>query len=674
MPKLLFQRWYAKHTGWTFVLLLVLTVVLAIFNWALAMLGLIATAVLASASLKAERKFREETESYLETLGYRIQRAGEQSIVGLPYGIVLYGEDRKVEWHNPYMEQLLNRKDINGSELTAVFPQLQTKEMDGTIELFLAGRFIQATIVREERIVYFTDVTELWALRKRLDEERIAVGTVVMDNLEESTQGLDDQQRSVLLARVTFIITEWASEHGILMKRLSSDRHFMVMNMQTLKSLEQTRFVVLDEVREMTLDNKLPVTLSMGFAAGASGSSAAGASASVANNADDSTGIETIAELGQLAQSSLDIALGRGGDQVAVRVGQRLSFYGGKSNAVEKRTRVRARVISHALRNFIKQSDTVLIMGHKLPDTDSVGAALGVLNACRTLDKEAYIVLEESNPSIDRLVAMLKKDEILWSRFITRYEAMEIATKDSLLIVVDTHKAAMVEEPRLLQATDRVVIIDHHRRGAEFIQDAVLVYLEPYASSTAELVTELLQYIDTSINLSVLEATALLAGITVDTKHFALRTGSRTYDAAGYLRRQGADPLLIQRMLKEDLDQYIEKADIIRRAETLYGHIAVAVTEPGRKFSQLLIAQVADTLLNMTDVLASFVISERPDGLIGISARSLGQMNVQVVMERLGGGGHLTNAAAQIQGTLAEAEAKLKRVLEEIDAEEGLFE
>lgn len=246
-------------------------------------------------------------------------------------------------------------------------------------------------------------------------------------------------------------------------------------------------------------------------------------------------------------------------------------------------------------------------------------------------------------------------------------------TEDSLVVVVDTHKASMVEEPRLLQS-ERIVIIDHHRRGEEFINDAVLVYLEPYASSTAELVTELLQYINNRLSLSTLEATSLLAGITVDTKHFTLRTGSRTFDAASFLRRQGADPLLIQKILKEDLEEFIQKAEIIRHAEMLYGNIAIAVTEPGRKFSQLLIAQVADTLLNMTDVLASFVISERPDGIIGISARSLGQMNVQVVMERLGGGGHLTNAAVQMQGTLEEAQDKLKRVLEEIDAEEGLFE
>ncbi|BFH71665.1 MAG: DHH family phosphoesterase [Paenibacillus dendritiformis] len=652
MPKMLFQRWYFKHIIWTFVLLVVVTSVLAYYNWMVGLLAFAGIAALAAASLAAEHKFRQETELYLTTLGLRVKRAGESAIVDLPYGILLYSENRIIEWHNAYVAQLIEQDSLVGEELGEVFPQLQAgKDAEHSQELFIGGRIIHADIVPGERVAYFTDISDIWTLRKRYEEERIAVGTVIMDNLEESTQGMDDQQRTGLIARVAGQITEWAAENGILIRRLSSERYFLVMDVQTLKALEQTRFAILDEVREVLFGNKLPVTLSMGIAAGA----------------------ESIAELGRMAQSSLDIALGRGGDQVAVRMGQRLSFYGGKTNAVEKRTRVRARVIAHALRDFIQQSDAVFIMGHKVPDTDAIGSAIGVLHACRMLEVEAFIVLEDSNPSIDRMVDQLRRDEILWSRFITRGEAVEMITEASLVVVVDTHKASLVEEPKLLRS-DRIVVIDHHRRGEEFINDAVLVYLEPYASSTAELVTELLQYIHNRINLSMLEATALLAGITVDTKHFTLRTGSRTFDAASFLRRQGADPLLVQRILKQDLEEYIEKAEIIRRAEMLYGHIAVAVTEPGRKYSQLLIAQVADTLLNMTDVLASFVISERPDGLIGISARSLGQMNVQVVMERLGGGGHLTNAAVQLACPLEEAEAKLRRVLEEIDAEEGLFE
>jgi c-di-AMP phosphodiesterase-like protein len=384
--------------------------------------------------------------------------------------------------------------------------------------------------------------------------------------------------------------------------------------------------------------------------------------------------VEGLIDLGQMAQMSLDMSLGRGGDQVTVKVGQRLSFYGGRTNAVEKRTRVRARVIAHALRDLMKDSDKVVIMGHRFPDMDSIGAAIGVLKAVQVVGKEGYIVLEGVNPSIQKLMEAITMDEKLNRWFITTEQAMQITTQRSLAVVVDTHKASMVAEPKLLQLTHRIVVVDHHRRSEEFIHDATLVYMEPYASSTCELVTELLQYVNDKLSMEVLEATVLLAGIVVDTKSFSLRTGARTFEAASFLRRNGADSSLIQRLLKEDLESYIQKAEIIKHTEIIYEHVALAIAEPNRKYSQLMIAQVADTLLNMTQIMASFVISERQDGLIGISARSTGQMNVQVIMERLGGGGHLTNAATQLEGTLEDATKRLKQILEEINQEEGLFE
>jgi len=426
----------------------------------------------------------------------------------------------------------------------------------------------------------------------------------------------------------------------------------LLLNQKSLRELEQSRFVILDEIREMTADLKVPLTLSVGVGFGAG----------------------SISELGELAQSSLDMALGRGGDQAAVKADQRLSFYGGKSNAVEKRTRVRARVIAHALRDLMLDSDQVLIMGHKIPDMDVVGAAIGMLKAADMYDVDAYIVLDKVNPSIEKMMERIELDERLSVRFITPDEALNAMSEQTLLVVVDTHKSSMTIEPKLVDRAKRVVVVDHHRRGEEFINDAVLVYLEPYASSTCELVTELLQYIHDKVQFTTLEATSLLAGIIVDTKHFALHTGSRTFEAAGFLRRNGADTVLVQRMLKEELGDYIAKAEIIKHAKIIHNHVALAVTEPGHQVPQLLIAQVADSLLNMNNVHASFVISERMDGLIGISARSLGKMNVQVVMERLGGGGHLTNAAVQLEGSIEYAESRLREVLDQMEKEEGLFE
>ncbi|MFC5703111.1 DHH family phosphoesterase [Cohnella faecalis] len=660
MPKFLVQRWHGMHIVWALLLIFMLTVALAWYHWVLGLIGLILGGAVAAFGILAERAFRKDLNDYVLTLSHRIKSVGSDVIGHLPFGIVIYNEDKDIQWHNAYISTVVGRPSVVGETLTHIFPALQQaskekekdKDKETVVETTIGGRVFELMFRPAERMVYVSDITERWTLKKRYEEEKLALGIVIMDNLEEIAQGMDEQQRAIMLSRVTGEINEWALRYGLYLRRLSSDRYMIITNLGTLKHLEQTRFDLLDEVRELTQDQKLPMTLSIGLA----------------------SGVDNVVELGHLAQSSLDIALGRGGDQAVVKVGQRQNFYGGKSNAVEKRTRVRARVISHALRDLIKESDHVIVMGHKMPDMDAIGAAIGVVKAAQICGKEAYIVLEGINPAIQKMMEMLKEDEKLIRRFISPEQALALMHKRSLAIVVDTHKATMVAEPRLLQATDRIVIVDHHRRSEEFIDDAVLVYMEPYASSTCELVTELLQYIHERVALDVREATALLAGITVDTKSFALRTGSRTFEAASFLRRNGADSMLIQRMLKEDLEEYVKKAEIIRHANVYREHIAIAAYDSGKQVPQLLIAQSADTLLNMTGIKASFVVAQRPDGLIGISARSLGQINVQIVMERMGGGGHFTNAASQLQGTVQEVADKLKQTLIELEDKERLFE
>ncbi|CAM4218203.1 DHH family phosphoesterase [Paenibacillus alkaliterrae] len=653
MPKFLVTRWHGMHQIWAFIAMALMTVALAWFQWLLGLLALVLTGALGVYTVMAERAFRKDLKSYLGTLSYRVKKAGNDVVSELPFGIILYNEERTVEWHNPYIAGMLERESVVGVPLAELFPTLQqVKEREGTIEATIGSHVYQLIFKQKERILYVKNITDLWQLGRKYEDEKLVLGVVMIDNLEEVSQGLDDHQRSSMLSKVTAEITEWAQKYHIYLKRLTSDRFLLVTDQKTLRVLEQSRFIVLDEVREITGDHKIPVTLSIGFAAGA----------------------DHIIELGQWAHMSLDIALGRGGDQASVKVGSRQSFYGGKSNAVEKRTRVRARVVAHALRDLIRESHNVVIMGHKMPDMDAIGAAIGVMKAAQLFGKEAYIVLEGVNPAIEKMMELIREDEKLSKRFVSPEQAFALVTPQTLAVVVDTHKASMVKEPKLLNQTDRIVVVDHHRRSEEFISNAILVYMEPYASSTCELVTELLQYIHDRVVLDVRESTALLAGITVDTKSFSLRTGARTFEAASFLRRNGADSMMIQRMLKEDLEEYVRKAEIIKHAEVLYEHVAIAVTESGRKYSQLLIAQSADTLLNMTDILASFVIGERSDGLIGISARSLGHMNVQVVMERMGGGGHLTNAAAQLEGTVQEVADRLKKVLDEIESEEGLFE
>ncbi|CAM3075346.1 DHH family phosphoesterase [Paenibacillus sediminis] len=661
MPKFLQKRWHGYQSVWAVMLLLLLVILISWYNWILGAASLFLVGIVSLSMVQAERRFRKELEEYVVNLSFRIQRIEGEVVSTLPFGIVLYGEDRTVEWHNNYVSHMFDSESLIGTPLAELFPKLPSpsRDWDGKMlsketvtEITHGDSTFELTILHDERLIYIRDITEFAVVRNKYEDEKLAIGIIMMDNIDEAAQGMDDQQRTALIAKVATRIIEWGKQYNVYLRRLSSDRYLMLLNQKMLKELEHSRFVILDEVREMTADLKVPLTLSIGLAFGS----------------------DSITELGELAQSSLDMALGRGGDQAAVKAGQRLSFYGGKSNAVEKRTRVRARVIAHALRDLMQESDRVIVMGHRMPDMDVLGASIGVVKAAQMYNVESHIVLDRPNPSIQNMLDLIEKEEQIASSFVTPEQAFQMMTEHTLLVVVDTHKASMTMEPKLVHEASRVVVVDHHRRGEEFINDAVLVYMEPYASSASELVTELLQYIHEKVKINALEATTLLAGITVDTKHFSLHTGSRTFEAASFLRRNGADPILVQRMLKEDLEEYIEKAEIIKRTKMIYGNIALAVVEPDHKVPQLTIAQVADTLLNMTDVYASFVISQRPDGLIGISARSLGKMNVQVVMERLGGGGHLTNAAAQLNCTLAEAEQKLLEVLAEIDKEEGLFE
>ncbi len=664
MPKFLQKRWHGYHSVWAFMLLLLLVIFVSWYNWPLGILCLCIVGVLSYLMLKTEMTFRKDLLEYINGLSFRIKRVEGEAVSMLPFGILLYSEDRTIEWNNRYVGVMFGRKSLIGSALQEVFPQLPASfgdKKEGSkdhphkehqMEMLIEDRYYQLTVIPDERLIYFHEISELVVLRTRYSNEKLALGIINLDNLDEASQGMDDQQRTALIAKVANEITAWAKTYRVYLRRLSSDRYLMMLSYKSLQELEKSRFVILDEVREMTADLKVPMTLSIGLAFGP----------------------EDISELGELAQTSLDMALGRGGDQAAVKAEQRLSFYGGKSNAVEKRTRVRARVIAHALRDLMQESDKVFIMGHRMPDMDVIGASIGVLKAAQMYNVDAYIVLSGSNPSIERMLVQVEKDEKLSERFVSPEQALQMLTAHSLLVVVDTHKASMTMEPKLVHNATRIVVVDHHRRSEEFINDAVLFYMEPYASSACELVTELLQYIHEKIELSPLEATMLLAGIIVDTKHFALHTGSRTFEAAGFLRRSGADMVMIQRMLKEDLQEYLAKADIIKKAKMVHNHIALAVTESGVVIPQLLIAQVADTLLTMTDVVASFVISERPDGMIGISARSLGRMNVQVVMEMLGGGGHLTNAAVQLKCTVSDAEVRLMEVLTQIEEKEGLFE
>ncbi|WP_409303527.1 DHH family phosphoesterase [Peribacillus sp. SCS-155] len=623
--------------------------IVAYYSWWIALIGLFVFAGLFFIIIRMDYQNRRETEEYITTLSYRLKKVGEEALLEMPIGIMLINEDYFIEWTNPFLASCFDEDSLVGRSLydvaESIVPLLKQEVETETITLH--ERKFRVIHKKEERLLYFFDVTEQVEIEKMYEDERTVIAIIFLDNYDELTQGMDDQRKSSLNSLVTSLLDKWAKDNGVFLKRTSSERFIAVFNESILQLLEKGKFTILDEIRETTAKQTVPLTLSIGVG----------------------SGVSSLPELGSIAQSSLDLALGRGGDQVAIKLTNgKVKFYGGKTNPMEKRTRVRARVISHALKDIVLDSDKVIVMGHKSPDMDAIGSAIGILKVAQMNERDAYIVInfQQIDTGVRRLMLEIQNNKPeLFSRFITVDDAYEMITDETLLVVVDTHKPSMLIEERLLNRMDKVVVIDHHRRGEEFIKNSLLVYMEPYASSTSELVTELLEYQPKHSKIDMLESTALLAGIIVDTKSFTLRTGSRTFDAASYLRAHGADTVLVQKFLKEDLETYIKRSKLIESVTFYNDGIAIAKSKPDQLHDQVLIAQAADTILTMDGVSASFVISKKEEDVVGISARSLGDINVQVIMEMLEGGGHLTNAATQLHTTVEDAEERLKAAIDE---------
>ncbi|MER2059374.1 MAG: DHH family phosphoesterase, partial [Niallia sp.] len=552
--------------------------ILSFYNWLFSLIGLVLFITPFYFILRIDSRQRKETEEYITTLSYRVKKVGEEALMEMPIGIMLINDDYYIEWTNPFLASCFTEDTLVGRSLYDVSPSIipLIKQEVETEIVTLHERKFRVIHKVEERLLYFFDVTEQTEIEKLYEDERTAIAIIFLDNYDDLTQGMDDQTRSSINNSVTAILNKWATDNGVLLKRISSDRFIAIFNEHILQNLEKGKFTILDDVRELTTKQNVPLTLSIGVGAG----------------------VSSLPELGNIAQSSLDLALGRGGDQVAIKQQNgKVKFYGGKTNPVEKRTRVRARVISHALKELVLDSDKVIIMGHKNPDMDAIGAAIGIHKVAQMNQKEAYIVInfQEIDTAVRRLIEEIKKQESLFTKFITPDQALEMATGDTLLVVVDTHKPSLVIEEHLLNKIEDVVVIDHHRRGEDFIENPLLVYMEPYASSTAELVTELLEYQPKNVKIEMLEATALLAGIIVDTKSFTLRTGARTFDAASYLRGQGADTVLVQKFLKEDIENYVKRAKIIENVQFYKEGIAIATAKEEEIVDSVLIAQTADT-------------------------------------------------------------------------------
>lgn len=624
-----------------------LVVVWFIFNQLVAGIATAILIVMIIISGVLLRKAFLKMDSYVDDLSGHISASLNKAIKHLPIGMIVLDEDNHIEWMNQFMTDHIETNVIS-ENVNEVFPNiLKQLEKVQEVEIENNNYYYHVRYSENEHCLYFFDMTETERTNELYEDSKPIIATIFLDNYDEITQNMNDTQRSEINSMVTRVISRWAQDYNIYFKRYNSDQFVAYFNQKILAELEDSNFEILSQLREKSVGYRAQLTLSIGVG----------------------EGTENLIDLGELSQSGLDLALGRGGDQVAIKnMNGNVRFYGGKTDPMEKRTRVRARVISHALKDILTEGDKVIVMGHKRPDLDAIGAAIGVSRFASMNNLEAFIVLNDSDidPTLRRVMDEIDKKPELKERFVTSDEAWDMMTSKTTVVVVDTHKPEMVLDENVLNKANRKVVIDHHRRGESFISNPLLVYMEPYASSTAELVTELLEYQPTEQRLTRLESTVMYAGIIVDTRNFTLRTGSRTFDAASYLRAHGADTILTQHFLKDDVDTYINRSELIRTVKIQDQGVAIAHGSDDKIYHPVTVAQAADELLSLEGIEASYVVAKREDNLIGISARSLGSINVQLTMEALGGGGHLTNAATQIKGaTIDEAIEQLQQAITE---------
>lgn len=615
-----------------------LLVVILFYNKYVAVIGAILLYLLYLYGRERHLQRQKELSAYLDLMSENIGQAARYALQNLPLAIAIVDETGKLHWFNSVLAAWSGTELAPGDRLAGFWPEIDLARLWGKagFETFhVGGKHYQAVYKplagpepgsQPLMIFSFTDITASETVKLRCEGAMPVLAYIQIDNYSDVLKGLSESQRSGILAEVNRRLGEWVGLLNGFLKKYSEDNYIAVFDRHALNAAQGDKFDILDTIRAIHGGNRIPVTLSIGVAA------------------DEST----IAALGQRAQAGLDLALGRGGDQAAVHIDGKVQFYGGKAKTIEKSTRVKARIVAQAIRDILAGASVVIVMGHTHEDFDSLGAALGVVKMANFLGKPAHIVVSRPGAAVERLGEALGEYEEYRTLFLTPAQAEEALGAGAVLFIVDTHRPALVAAPVLLGKAEKTVVIDHHRRAEDFIANPLLVYLEPSASSTSELVTELIGYFDEKLDLTRLEASALYAGIVVDTKSFTVQTGVRTFDAAADLRRAGADPKLVRRLFRVDLDTLKHRAEIINNTETLPGGVVIATYTRKINDPQVAAAQAADMLLNIEGVKVSFVLFPIEDG-VAVSARSYGDVNVQLILEELGGGGHQTMAGAQVK-------------------------
>lgn len=648
----------AKDTNLYLWIIAISVIIIGIFDYRLGIAGALVLVYLVVHNMRTATRKKEELRLYVENLSESVDTATKNAVLNLPFPLVIVDEEGFISWYNALFanifqgEYILDKRlssYLSGVDLgrvlksgTEEFKNINIKDRYYDVHCNLIN-LKESSTERNIIIMYLVEKTDFIAVRNKYNEEKTVVSLLQVDNYEEVLKDIDELAKPAVIAEIDRRIKAWASINNASIQKYSNGEYILHFTYQQLTEMEEKRFDILDSIREISSGNRIPITISIGV--GVNG--------------------KTIAELQKFSLSALDIALGRGGDQAVVKDNDKLSFYGGKTKAVEKRTRVKARVIAYALKQLIEQSENVIILGHEMPDLDCLGSALGIYRCCKNLNKDVKIVINKVNAAIANLWNELEEDAEYNEAFIGSQEAILSCTKNTLIVVVDVSRPGFTECRQLLEKTEKVVIIDHHRRGTEFIDNAVIAYIEPYASSTSELVTEILQYMFEKSKIKQIEAEALLAGIFIDTKNFSFQTGVRTFEAASFLRRVGADTTLTRQLFQDDMETFLTRAEVVKNATMFKNNIAISTIPQDAKYHTLVAAQAADELLNIKGINASFVLSQI-SGDVFISGRSLGDINVQVVLEKLGGGGHLTVAGAQLPGiSIKDGIIKIKAAIEE---------
>jgi len=642
------------------------SLIIFLLNWKLGILAFMIFVTLIIIHINHIIQYRNSMTEYLKNLHGTIHSAENNMLLTFPFPYAILDMEGRIQWYNPKFESLVSQKQIFHREIGHILPEFDvvhfpTEPDEIWVKHFeynerhykaFTQRMLQADEEEKESlyILYLLDETQNIELKAQKIRQQTLVSLIYIDNYEEVMQSLEEVRRPLLVALIDRKLNALAGEVEGIIKKFERDKYLLLFPHQHLKLLEERRFEILDIVREIHIGNDLPVTLSIGI--GVKG--------------------KDLPQSMDYARAAIDLALGRGGDQAVIKNTDKYSFYGGKTKEVEKSTRVKARIKAYALKELIEESERVLIMGHKGPDVDSLGAAMGVYRGATLLNKKAHIVLNETTTSIQALYDKLKESQDYEEDlFVSSVQAIGLSGEKTLLIIVDVNRPSYVECPELLELSKNIVVFDHHRTSVEFIQNAVLSYVEPYASSTCEMITEILQYMVDKVKLRPLEADALFAGITVDTKNFSIKTGVRTFEAAAFLRRHGADSTRVKMFFQNDMASYRARASAVKDAEIYRDDIAISLCPSDIPNPALTAAQAADELLNISGITASFVMSSM-DHQVLMSARSLGDINVQLIMEKLGGGGHLTVAGAQFKNTTVdEVRQQLKQAIKEYLEEEN---